>query len=145
MMVWGCLAANGVGNFHFCTGTIKTPDSIRVLELNLRPPVQRLFGRKRYLFQQDNPRSHTAKITRTKRVPVLEWPAASPDISPIENIWRILKRNIAQRRPRNIQQLQDYLRKEWEKISTDTLSRLVSSMPKRLSAVIRRTGDVTSW
>ncbi|GBO37853.1 Transposable element Tc1 transposase, partial [Araneus ventricosus] len=141
---WGFLAANGVGNLHFFTGTIKVPDSIRVLEVNLRPSVQRLFGRKRYLFQQDNARSHTAKITRTKHVPVLEWPAASPDLSPIENIWRILKRNMAQRRPRNIQQLQDYLRQEWEKISTDTLNRLVSSMPKRLAAVIRRKDIYTS-
>ncbi|GBM41250.1 hypothetical protein AVEN_180545-1 [Araneus ventricosus] len=23
VMVWGCLAANGVGNLHFCTGRIK--------------------------------------------------------------------------------------------------------------------------
>ncbi|GBL78501.1 Transposable element Tcb1 transposase [Araneus ventricosus] len=149
VMVWGCLAANGVGNLHFCTGTIKASDYIRVLEVNLRPSVQRLFGRKRYIFRQDNARPHAAKITktwlRTKHVPVLEWPASSPDLSPIENIWRILKRNMAQRRPRNIQQLQDYLRQEWEKISTDTLSRLVSSMPKRLAAVIRRKGDVTSW
>ncbi|GBO15293.1 Transposable element Tcb1 transposase [Araneus ventricosus] len=145
MIVWGCLAANVIGNLHFCTGTIKAPDSIRVLDVNLRPSVHRLFGRKRYLFQQDNPRPHRAKITRTKYVPVLEWPAASPDLSPIENIWRILKRNMAQRRPRNIQQLQDYLRQEWEKISTDTLNRLVSFMPERLAAVIRRKGDVISW
>ncbi|GBL83170.1 hypothetical protein AVEN_165375-1 [Araneus ventricosus] len=108
-----------------------------------------IFCRKLYLFQQENARPHTAQITetwlRTKRVPVLEWPAASPDLSPIENIWRILKRNMAQRRPRNIQQLQDYLRQEWDKISTDTLSRLVSSMHKRLAEVIRRKGDITSW
>ncbi|GBL72877.1 hypothetical protein AVEN_128072-1 [Araneus ventricosus] len=51
---------------------------------------------------------------------------------------------MAQSRPRNRQQLQDYLRQEWEKIFTDTLSRLVSSMPKRLAAVIRRKADVTS-
>ena len=58
--------------------------------MNLQPSVQRLFGRKRYLFQQDNPRPHTAKLTQTwlksKRVLILEWPAASPDLSPIENI-----------------------------------------------------------
>ncbi|GBL73702.1 hypothetical protein AVEN_230693-1 [Araneus ventricosus] len=122
---------------------------IRVLELNIRPSVQRLLCRKLYLFQQDNARPHTAKITktwlRTKCVPVLEWLAASSDLSPIENIWRILKRNMAQHRPRNIQQLQDYLRQEWEKNSTDTLSRLVSSMPICLAAVIRRKGDVISW
>ncbi|GBM49906.1 hypothetical protein AVEN_92168-1 [Araneus ventricosus] len=102
-MVWGCLAANGVGNLHFCTGTIKAPDYILVFEINLRPSVQRLFGRKRYLFQQVNTRPHTTNITKTwlrmKHVPVLEWPAARPDLSPIENIWRILKRNVAQPRP----------------------------------------------
>ncbi|GBM53114.1 hypothetical protein AVEN_130768-1 [Araneus ventricosus] len=106
-MVWGCLVAKGVGNLHFFTGTIKAPDYIRVLEVNLRPSVQRLFGRRRYLFHQDKARPHTAKIKktwlRTKRVPVLERPAASPDLSPIGNFWRILKRNMAQRRPRNIQ------------------------------------------
>ncbi|GBL89057.1 hypothetical protein AVEN_255198-1 [Araneus ventricosus] len=102
-MVWGCLAANGLGNLNFCNGPIKAPDYIRILEVNLRPSLQRLFGRKLYFFQQDNARPHTAKITktwlRTKRVPVLKWPAASPDLSPIENIWRILKRNMAQRCP----------------------------------------------
>ncbi|GBM56625.1 Transposable element Tcb1 transposase, partial [Araneus ventricosus] len=146
--VWGCLAVNGFGNLHFCNGTIKATDYIRVLEVNLRPSLQRLFGRKRYLFQQDNARPHTAKITktwlRTKRVSVLEWPAASPDLSPIENIWRILKRNMAPASSRNMQQLQDYLRREWEKLSTDTLSRLMSFTPKRLAVVIRRKGDGTS-
>ncbi|GBN39683.1 Transposable element Tc1 transposase [Araneus ventricosus] len=76
VMVWGCLAANGVGNLNFCAGTIKALDYIRALEVNLRPSVQRLFDRKRYIFQQDDAKSHTAKITqiwlRTKRVSVLE-------------------------------------------------------------------------
>ncbi|GBL97309.1 hypothetical protein AVEN_84995-1 [Araneus ventricosus] len=52
VMVWGCLAANEVGNLQFCTGTIKAPNYIRVLKVNLRPSVHRLFGRKRYIFQQ---------------------------------------------------------------------------------------------
>ncbi|GBN68683.1 hypothetical protein AVEN_77884-1 [Araneus ventricosus] len=64
-----------------------------------------------------------------KHISVSEWPTASPDLSPIDNIWRILKRNVAQRRHRNIQQLQDYLRQELGKLSAATLSRLVSSMP----------------
>ncbi|GBO00892.1 hypothetical protein AVEN_181191-1 [Araneus ventricosus] len=93
VMVWGCLAANGVDNLHFCTGTIKAPDYIRVRDVNLGSSVQRLFDRKRYLFQQDDARPHTAQITktwlRTKFVSVLEWSAASPDLSPIENIWRM--------------------------------------------------------
>ncbi|GBL98652.1 Transposable element Tcb1 transposase [Araneus ventricosus] len=96
--VWGFLAANGVVNLHFCSGD-KGSRLYSVFEVNLRPSVQRFFGRKIYVFRQDNARPHTVKITktclRTKRFPVLELLAASPDLSPIENIWRILKRNMA--------------------------------------------------
>ncbi len=47
------------------------------------------------VFQQDNAKPHTAAITtawlRSRRVRVLNLPACSPDLSPIENIWRIIK------------------------------------------------------
>ena len=82
--------------------------------MNLRPSVQQLFGRKLYLFQQDNTRPHTAKLTlkwlSSKRVPISEWSAESPDISPIENIKKILKKKVEQRRHLNIQQMKDYPR-----------------------------------
>ncbi|XP_059384661.1 putative nuclease HARBI1, partial [Carassius carassius] len=49
-------------------------------------------------FQHDNAKPHTAAITtawlRRRRVRVLTWPACSPDLSPIENIWHIIKRKI---------------------------------------------------
>ncbi len=54
----------------------------------------------------------TAAITtawlRSRRVQVLNWPACSPDISPIENIWRIIKLKIRQRRSQSFQQLETY-------------------------------------
>ncbi len=57
---------------------------------------------RRRLFQQDNVKPHTAAITTarhcSRRVRVLNCPAYSPDISPIENIWCIIKKKICQRR-----------------------------------------------
>ncbi len=52
------------------------------------------------LFQQDNAKPHTAANTtawlRSRRVRVLNWLACSPDLSPIENIWCIIKWKICQ-------------------------------------------------
>ena len=67
--------------------------------------------------------------------------ACSPDLSPIENIWRIIKRKVRQRRPKTIEQLEACIRQEWESIPISKLEKLVSSVPRRLLSVVRRRGD----
>ncbi len=49
-------------------------------------------------IQRDNAKRHAAAIRtawlHSRRVRVLNWPACSPRLSPIENIWRIIKQKI---------------------------------------------------
>ncbi len=104
---------------------------------------------KTWNLKQDNAKPHSAHITkswlRRKRVRVLDWPACSPDLSPIENVWRILKRKMRQRRPRTVAHLKTCLQEEWDKITPETLHHLVSSVPKRLLSVVKRNGNITKW
>ncbi len=149
VMVWGCVSALGKGNLHFCDGTINTEKHIEISEHNMLPSRRHLFQGRSCIFQQDNAKPHSAHITkswlRRKRVRVLDWPACSPDLSPIENVWRILKRKMQQRRPRTVAHLMTCLQEEWDKITPETLHHLVSSVPKRLLSVVKRNGNITKW
>ncbi len=94
LMVWGCISAYGMGSLHVLEGTMNAERYIKVLEQHMLPSRQRLFQGRPCAFQQDNAKPHTAAITtawlRSRRVRVLNWPACSSDLSPIENIWRII-------------------------------------------------------
>ncbi len=148
LMVWGCISAYGMGSLHVLEGTMNAERCKKGFRATYAPSRRRLFQGRPFVFQQDNAKPHTAAITtawlHSRRVRVLNWPASSPDRSPKENIWRIIKLKIRQRRPRTLQQLETYIRQEWDQVPTPKLQKLITSMPRRLQTVLKRR-DATPW
>ena len=71
----------------------------------------------------------------------MDWPANSPDLNPIENLWNIVKRNVEKRMPQNQKDLTDFMKEEWDAIPENVLINLVKSMRRRCELVIENNGE----
>ncbi len=110
IMLWGCFSAKGRGRLHRIEGRMDGAMYPEILANNLLPSVRALKMGRGWVFQHDNDPEHTARATKEwlckKHFKVLEWLSQSPDLNPIENLWRKLKLCIAQRQPQNLKDLE---------------------------------------
>ena len=76
----------------------------------------------------------------------LKWPGNSPDLNPIENLWRIVGKELDKDKPKSKNNLTHSILHVWhQKIMLGTLQSLVESMPRRLEAVIKAKGGSTKY
>ena len=97
------------------------------------------------IFQHDNARPHTARHTQSilhiHNVSVLQWPARSPDLSPIEHLWAHLSRQVRERHDvNNIRDLEHALQAEWVRIPLQVIRKLICSMRRHCLAVLAANG-----
>ena len=77
----------------------------------------------------------------------MEWPAQSPDLNIIENIWLYMKREL-QKSAVDIATKNDLLREiqsVWRNIELDYIRNLYQSIPDRLDNVIKMKGHLTKY
>ncbi|KAI4890787.1 hypothetical protein NFI96_000033 [Prochilodus magdalenae] len=124
IMFWGVFSAKGTGLLHRITGKMDGAMYRTILRDNLLPSARDLKMGRGWVFQHDNDPKHTAKATKDwlkkNHIKVMEWPSQSPDLNPIENLWRELKVRVAKRQPTNLHDLERICKEEWAKIPPGT-------------------------
>ncbi|KAK7886739.1 hypothetical protein WMY93_026360 [Mugilogobius chulae] len=137
------MSARGVGKLCFLKKTVNAAIYQDVLETFLIPTVEEQFGEEDFIFQQDLALAHAAKSTKDwftrKQLEVLAWPANSPDLYVIENLWAIIKRKIRDRKPTKLDQLKQNIATAWEAVTVAYLSPLV--LRKELESLLENEGE----
>ncbi|UYV69400.1 Transposase [Cordylochernes scorpioides] len=143
IMVWGAIAYDSRSPSLRIQGTMTAQ---RYVDDVLRPvTLPYLQGVPNALYQQDNARPHTARISQQalQDVQMLPWPPYSLDLSPIEHVWDIIGRRLhALPQPRSEDELWQMVEREWRAIPQDAIRTLIDSLPRRVAACIavRETG-----
>ena len=152
LLFWGCFSSSGVGKIVKIDGIMDAKHYIDILNNGYLPSLRGWRKQIRStLFMQDNDPKHKAKITleflNSKKFKILEWPAQSPDLNPIENLWSIVKNRVYnyETRAASRQELWERVEYVWSSITVEECKKLIGSMPARIAAVIRSRGGYTKY
>ncbi len=128
----------------FLKTNVTAPVYQEILEHFMLPSADQLFKAPLNLAP-----AHTAKSTKSwlndHCVGVLDWPANSPDLNPIENLWGIVKRKMRNKRPKNTDEQKATVKETWASIPPQQCHKLITSMPRRIEAVIKAKGAPTKY
>ena len=69
-----------------------------------------------------------------------KWPAQSPDMNPIENLWQVLKQKVHDKTPRNLNALWEMVSQAWEHLTSDEIQVVTGSLGNRVQALVKAKG-----
>jgi transposase len=147
--VWGCFSSKGIGPIRIIEDTMNSRVLTDTFNRCMLPKALEWWPNEQWYLLQDNAPYHSSNETKNwlhrQGIDCIDFPAYSPDLNPIENLWGDLKRRIELHRPSNITELKEILEQEWNSTDPNNLAILSSSMIDRCQEVVSCGGFKTKY
>ncbi len=143
IMVWGAITI--FGKIYLATLPSKVDGKVfaKFLKEEAIPAIKASHP-KRWILQQDNAPPHkgeTLKVLEEEKIETLTWPAKSPDLNPIEQVWGWMAKEVNRKSFQNLQELEKYVYDVWEKIPLNVIYAYVKKL-KKTQYVLDHNGDL---
>ncbi len=132
--------AAGVGTLIHLHGRVNANVCQNLQQQDVVPSLHSLPNQSA-IFMQDNSPSHTAEWVKqfleAKNPEIMTWPAQSPDLNTIQNLWKILGNKVMAKKPTTVTKLWKRLEEDCTNITPVQSEKPVMSCSRRFAEVIQ--------